>query len=128
MTADGSGHAVYDPQTFMANQITIALACQWRRPGPYAPKAAALAAASVIVTPYLQFYDLLVLVVSACFLVRHWNETGTRTGDRLVLFACFMALFVPPPIFPVGPFVASAVFLLALRASFARAGSARSVA
>jgi hypothetical protein len=66
----------------------------WRRPAPFALKAAALSAAVLLATPYVYFYDLPVLAVPLAFLLRH------RAFDRVeyaTLAVIFTALACPRP-------------------------------
>jgi hypothetical protein len=67
----------------------------WRSRVPYALKAAALAAGTLLATPYLAIYDMVVLAIPAAFLVRIGLKTGFRgyelpaLGGALVLIACY---------------------------------------
>ena len=66
---------------------------QWRSRAPFDLKAAALAAGTLVVTPYLYMYDLVVLAVAVAFLLRHalargFNATevcGLAAGGALIL-------------------------------------------
>jgi hypothetical protein len=48
----------------------------WRSRAPFDLKAAALAAATLIATPYLYMYDLVALAVAVAFLIRYALERG----------------------------------------------------
>jgi hypothetical protein len=62
---------------------------------PYTLKAAALAAGTLLATPYLAIYDMMVLAILVAFLVRIGLKTGFRgyelpaLGGALVLIACY---------------------------------------
>jgi hypothetical protein len=56
--------------------VAVLLALMWRSRVPYTLKAAALAAGTLLTTPYLFMYDMMVLAIPAAFLVR----IGLRTG------------------------------------------------
>jgi hypothetical protein len=57
----------------MIATVTVAgaLVVLWRSNAAYEMKAAALAAAAIVATPYVYIYDLTVLAVAAGFLIRH---------------------------------------------------------
>jgi len=48
----------------------------WRSRVPYALKAAALAAGTLLATPYVAIYDMVVLAIPIAFLVRIGSSTG----------------------------------------------------
>ncbi len=58
--------------------IATTLVLMWRSRVPYTLKAAALAAGTLLITPYLFMYDVMVLAIPVAFLVR----IGLRTGFR----------------------------------------------
>ena len=62
---------------FTASIATV-LVLMWRSRIPYALKAAALAAGTLLVTPYLFMYDMVVLAVPVAFLVRLGLKGGFR--------------------------------------------------
>jgi hypothetical protein len=77
----------------------VALAWFWRREAPFPLKAAALATASLIASPYLYIYDFAVLTVAFAFLYRHRPfDTVEIVGviAANVLVGAF--LFFPSPI------------------------------
>jgi len=86
-------------QTGMTLWAAVALAWLWRRNVPFPLKAAALAAASLIASPYLYIYDFAVLTVAFAFLYRQRpfdavEITGVAAANILV--GAF--LFFPSPI------------------------------
>jgi arabinofuranan 3-O-arabinosyltransferase len=84
----------------------------WAKPLPYALKAAILCAASILVTPYVLHYDLCVLSIAVAFLVSDGLSRGFLPGERMLMLACFLGLFLIAE--PVGPVVC--VILLGLAA------------
>ena len=54
----------------MSGTVVVALVMAWRSRLPYALKAAALATATLLVTPYLFLYDEMVLAIPVALLVR----------------------------------------------------------
>jgi hypothetical protein len=121
-----------------ALQIAAALACAiavtwlWRQRLPYEIKAAALATAAMIVTPYLYLYDLVVLTVPIAFLIR----LGLREGFLQLeigtyLFASALVLIDPLglPRVPTGLLAILAIFFVIWRrAIFTYKAGARTVA
>jgi arabinofuranan 3-O-arabinosyltransferase len=59
----------------------------WRSRAPFDLKAAALAAAALIATPYIYMYDLAVLAVGVGFLLRYALERGVSTAEIMGLSA-----------------------------------------
>jgi arabinofuranan 3-O-arabinosyltransferase len=88
-----------------AIQLTIAavaagtVCLMWARPYPYALKAAALAAGSLIVSPHVISYDLCILTISAAFFVKDGLARGFLRGERTTLLMCWIALYL----FIIGP-------------------------
>lgn len=86
------------PQFAMAAQVVLALgltagiALLWRRPVPFALKAAALGGAALMVSPYLFVYDLSVLMVAQAFLLRFAIEKGVEEADLWGLVAANVAI------------------------------------
>lgn len=86
-------------QTGLAVLLAAAIGLLWRGPASYDLKAAGLAAAALMMTPYVFVYDFPVLTVAMAFLVRHMLATGPVTITRLapllaanVLIGLFAAL------------------------------------
>lgn len=120
-TGFGIGHALGAPQwlkwTIHAGFLAIVVplvARVWLGPAPAPLKAAAAALGAAAATPYMQAYDLLILVVPAAFLVRDMQARGFLPGERWTLLACFLGLFLSPPL-PVGPVLVAALLVLVLR-------------
>jgi arabinofuranan 3-O-arabinosyltransferase len=65
----------------------------WRSRLPYTLKAAALAVGTLLTTPYLFMYDMMVLAIPVAFLVRIGLKSGFRPYE-LPALACALALFL----------------------------------
>ncbi|MGB8366542.1 MAG: glycosyltransferase family 87 protein [Rhizomicrobium sp.] len=74
-----SGAAAWAAQALVSTSIAIGVVLCWRGPAPFSLKAALLAAATVLVTPYIFVDDLPILAVAIAFLFRH------RGFDRVEL-------------------------------------------
>jgi hypothetical protein len=99
-----------------ASVAAFLVAMLWRGPAPYALKAAALAACSLLVSPYVFIYDLAVLMVAQAFLVRHALDHGIdeRELDGIVLANALVAL-APAIGFPAGVLATLLLALLVAR-------------
>ena len=95
--------------------LITALACQvWTRPVPHSLKAAVFSIGALTSTPYMLAYDLAALSVPTAFLVADSLAHGFRPGERFVLTACFLALFLCFN-FAVGPIVLLALMGLVVK-------------
>ena len=94
-----------------AAQLTVALAAAllvcliWRRTVSYPLKAASLAIASLLVTPYAFHYDLAILSVAGAFFVKDCLASGFMRGERTAMAVLFAALFFSAGVIPLGPIV-----------------------
>jgi len=68
----------------------------WRRRTAYELKAAALAAGTLLVTPYVYMYDLVVLAVAVAFLLRHAFERGLAAAEAAALAAAGVLILIFP--------------------------------
>ncbi|MCK1514232.1 hypothetical protein IVB22_17005 [Bradyrhizobium sp. 190] len=79
----------------------MVLALVWRSRVPYTLKAAALAAGTLLTTPYLFRYDMMVKAIPIAFLVRIGVKTGFRAyelpalGVVVVFIGCYMFTGIP---------------------------------
>jgi hypothetical protein len=92
--------------------IAVAIAWLWsRRDVGFDLKAAALAAAITLASPYQFVYDLVILTIAQAFLLRHCVRAGTDAVETygLVVANVLVLLFVSTPV-PLGV-VASAVVM-----------------
>ena len=88
--------------------VTATVFRLWRSEAPMALKAAGLASASVLVTPYVFVYDLTHLSIAIAFLVRHTGPAGlTRLEITVMIAAMAMILALAVLPLPLG-FVGSA--------------------
>lgn len=102
----------------------------WRARVAYEIKAAALAAASLLATPYLYIYDLVLLSIPAALLIRLGLQDGFRTHELPALgLAVLLLVLFPIVVAPTG-FAATVIVsvLVAMRAWEGWRGSAPAVA
>lgn len=83
-------------QTALALALAGAVIWLWRGPRPFALKAAALATASLLATPYLYTYDLVVLAVPVAFLLRLGLSDGFLPGEGAALAIGAVLLLIFP--------------------------------
>jgi len=79
-------------QWILTASVAVVLAVMWRSRISYSLKAAALATGTLLITPYLFMYDMMVLAIPVAFLVRIGLKTGFRPYE-LPALACGLALF-----------------------------------
>src|SRR5271169_1775872 len=92
----GAGVAWLAQGTAAAGLVVI-IWLVWRSRVCYALKAATLAAAALIATPYAFAYDMAAIVVPAAFLARDQLRSGLLRGDKaiwLILFGAPLAVLV----------------------------------
>ena len=83
-------------QWVLTASVAVVLALIWRSRVPYTLKAAALAAGTLLTTPYLFMYDMMVLAIPIAFLVRIGLKSGFRAyelpvlGAVVALIGCYM--------------------------------------
>ncbi|MEH2552771.1 arabinofuranan 3-O-arabinosyltransferase [Bradyrhizobium algeriense] len=88
-------------QWVLTASVAVVLALVWRSRVPYTLKAAALAAGTLLTTPYLFMYDMMVLAIPIAFMVRVGLKTGFRTyelpalGAVVALIGCYMFTGIP---------------------------------
>jgi arabinofuranan 3-O-arabinosyltransferase len=73
--------------------VATTLVLMWRSRVPYTLKAAALAVGTLLITPYLFMYDMMVLAIPVAFLVRLGLKGGFRSYE-LPALALALALIV----------------------------------
>jgi arabinofuranan 3-O-arabinosyltransferase len=74
-----------------AGSVAVVLALMWRSRVRYSVKAAALATGTLLTTPYLFMYDMMVLAIPIAFLVRMGLSGGFRVYE-LPALACALAM------------------------------------
>jgi hypothetical protein len=82
-------------QWIMSGTVAVLLALMWRSRVSYPLKAAALAAGTLLITPYLFLYDLMILAIPVAFLVRIGLREGFRRYElpALALVAALLMCF-----------------------------------
>lgn len=100
-------------QAMLALGLVALTVIVWRSRAAHDLKAAMLAAAAVLVSPYVFIYDLTFLGIAQAFLIRHWLATRLEQWDVIALFAIntVIVLFVAVKL-PTG--VLASLMLLAM--------------
>jgi arabinofuranan 3-O-arabinosyltransferase len=80
-------------QWIMSASVAVVLALMWRSRISYSLKAAALAVGTLLITPYLFMYDMMVLAIPVALLVRIGLESGFRRYELPVL-GCALAILI----------------------------------
>jgi len=81
--------------------VAVVMALIWRSRVPYTLKAAALAVGTLLTTPYLFMYDMMVLAIPVAFLIRIGLHSGFRAGELpalgavAALIVCYLLSGVP---------------------------------
>jgi hypothetical protein len=79
-------------QWVLTAAVAVVLVAMWRSRLPYALKAAMLAAATLLTTPYLFMYDLVVLGIAVAFLIRAGLDEGFVRHEVMALALVFALL------------------------------------
>jgi hypothetical protein len=91
----GSEQLAWTVQAIGSLAVAAGVTLLWRSRAPFDLRAAALAAGTLAVTPYVYMYDLVVLAVATAFLLRHalqrefWPTEITGLGAAGVLILVF---------------------------------------
>ena len=85
----GSTDIAWTAQLLVATPVVALVGWLWRSSAPLDLKAAALAAGTALVTPYVLIYDLVILVVPIAFLAR----SGLSKAETLAVAAAGILLF-----------------------------------
>jgi hypothetical protein len=115
-------------QWIMSGAVAVLLALMWRSRVGYPLKAAALAAGTLLITPYLFLYDMMVLAIAVAFLVRIGLSRGFQRYELPALgLVAALLLFYPLVGAPTG-FVATLIVsgLIAGRCGLERSTAASS--
>src|SRR5437764_15298143 len=124
----------YAAQIALALTVGTTLAWLWQSDAAFELKAAALATASLLATPYVLDYDLVVLAVAIAFFARHGLVSGFRAFEISLLAAAWIVPLLSRGLagvsgIPLGLIVLLALYLCILRrALLDRQFSARSAA
>lgn len=89
----GTEQLAWACQWVLTASVAVVLVLMWRSRIPYTLKAAALAVGTLLTTPYLFMYDMMVLAVPVAFLVRIGLRSGFRPYE-LPALGCATALIV----------------------------------
>jgi hypothetical protein len=85
-----SVHTAYAVQITLALMLAASLAWLWQSDAAFELKAAGLATASLLATPYVLDYDLVVLSVAIAFFVKHGLSRGFRDYEISLLAAVWI--------------------------------------
>jgi hypothetical protein len=110
----------YATQMALALALAASLAWLWQSDAAFELKASALASGSLLATPYVLDYDLVVLAVAIAFFVRHGIDRGFRSFEISVLAAAWIAPLLARGVagitgIPLGLLVLLAVYIFTLR-------------
>ncbi len=100
-------------QLAVSAAVMLGICVLWAKPIPYNLRAAALCVGSVLVSPYVLFYDLCILSIAAAFLVKEGLSRGFLPGERTGILLCWAALFLMKT--PIGAIVYSILAFLCVR-------------
>lgn len=79
-------------QWVLTASVAVVLVVMWRSRLPYALKAAMLATATLLTTPYLFMYDLVVLAIAVAFLIRAGLDHGFARHEVMALILVYALL------------------------------------
>ena len=117
----GAGvHLAYAVQMALALLLAASLAWLWQSDTAFELKASALASGSLLATPYVLDYDLVVLAVAIAFFVRHGMDRGFRSFEISVLAAAWIVPLLTRGIagvtgIPLGLLALLATYIFTLR-------------
>jgi len=117
----GAGnHAAYAVQATLALTLAASLAWLWQSDAAFELKAAALAIGSLLATPYVLDYDLVVLGIAIAYFARLGLTQGFRACEISLLAAAWLAPLLSRGVaqftaIPLGLFVLSALYVFILR-------------
>jgi hypothetical protein len=110
----------YAAQIALALVLAASLAWLWQSDAAFELKASALATGSLLATPYVLDYDLVVLAVAIAFYARHGLSRGFRTFEISLLAAAWIVPLISRGIagatgIPLGLLVMLALYVFTLR-------------
>jgi arabinofuranan 3-O-arabinosyltransferase len=112
-TLGGSEQVAWTLQWMVSGTVLAGVVMLWRSRADYALKAAALAAGTLLLTPYLFLYDMMVLAIPVGFLLRIGLAEGFRRGE-LASLGCAMSLLMAFPFFEIPLGLGSTLIIAAL--------------
>jgi hypothetical protein len=117
----GAGvHTAYAVQITLALLLAATIAWLWQSDAAFELKASALATGSLLATPYVLDYDLVVLAVAIAFFARHGLSRGFRDYEVSLLAAAWIVPLLSRSVagvsgIPLGLFVLLAFYAFTLR-------------
>jgi arabinofuranan 3-O-arabinosyltransferase len=108
----GSEALAWTLQVATAVATVVFVSMLWRRPAPFELKAAALAAGTLLATPYVYLYDVVVLAIAGAFLLRLYLLTGFRRHELPALGLAAAFMFAAP--YAVAPLAFAAPLIVML--------------
>ena len=116
----GSVETAYAAQFGMGILVAASLVWLWRSPAAFPLKAAALAAGSLLATPYVLDYDLVVLALPIAFLAGHGLSRGFHDYEISGLAAAWVAPLIARSVagaiyLPLGLIALTVVYVLIMR-------------
>jgi alpha-1,2-mannosyltransferase len=110
----------YAVQAGFAVLAAAAVIWAWRRPAPMALKAAALSAATLMVTPYVLDYDLIVLALPIAWMAAAGLRGGFLPWEKFILFLAWLLPLLARMLgqflhLPVAPLVMALLLWIVLR-------------
>jgi alpha-1,2-mannosyltransferase len=126
----GAIEVAYAVQIVVTMAVAAGLAWLWRSAQPYGVKAAALAVATVVGTPFSLDYDMMVLAPAIAFLAVEGLRNGFGPYEKTALAALWLVPLVARGIatatlIPIGFILTMAAFALLVRRLVAPSGLAR---
>jgi hypothetical protein len=109
----GSEQMAWTVQAIGSVGVAFGVTLLWRSRAPYELKAAALAAGTLVVTPYLYMYDLTALAIAVAFLLRYALERYFLASEVFGL-SCAGALILSFPYAKTHVGLAAVLIVLAL--------------
>jgi Glycosyltransferase family 87 len=123
-------HTAYAVQIALLLMLAASLFRLWQSDAAFELKASALATASLLATPYVLDYDLVVLAVAIAYFARHGLSRGFRSFEISLLAAAWIAPLLSRSVaaiagIPLGLLVLLAMYVFTLRrAALDRQGAA----
>jgi arabinofuranan 3-O-arabinosyltransferase len=92
----GSEELAWALQAAMTGTVVVATVLLWRSKARYALKAAGLATGTLLITPYLFLYDMMVLAIPIAWLVRIGLADGFRKYELPALGSAALLIVIFP--------------------------------
>jgi arabinofuranan 3-O-arabinosyltransferase len=118
-TLGGDDTLAWALQTTLTGVSAFIVCVLWRRKAAFDMKAAALATAALLATPYLYVYDLVVLAIPMAFLIRAARANGFLRGEIVGLAAASLCILLFPVVLaPIGLAAVLIVATLVVRRAY----------